>query len=136
MIIAYPYNEIDSLKRFKNLITVKQYGNDYFVLNKQPPSYEDKQTAQNAIKHAYNAAITKEYDIIILDEVCVSVYFKLISFEDLMPLLNDKPDEVELILTGRYCPQEWIDKADLVTEMVEVKHYYQQGVLARRGFES
>ena len=45
-------------------------------------------------------------------------------------------DGVELILTGRYCPQEWIDKADLVTEMIEVKHYYTRGVTARRGFES
>jgi cob(I)alamin adenosyltransferase len=80
--------------------------------------------------------LSGDYDIVILDEVCVCTYFGLLTPEDLLPLLDDKPDDIELILTGRYCPQEWLYRADLVTEMTEVKHYYRQGVLARKGFES
>ena len=77
-----------------------------------------------------------KYDIVILDEVCVSTYFKLLKTEDIIPVLDAKPDSVELILTGRYCPGELIEKADLVTEMKEIKHYYTQGVKTRSGIES
>ncbi|MDP2038011.1 MAG: cob(I)yrinic acid a,c-diamide adenosyltransferase, partial [Ignavibacteria bacterium] len=66
----------------------------------------------------------------------VATYFGLITVDDILLLINEKPFDVELILTGRYCPKEIIDKADLVTEMKEVKHYYQKGILARRGIES
>lgn len=132
----YPYNEIVALKRFDDLITVEQYGNDEFVLRKQEPSSEDRQTAQKALERAHSAIISKEYDIVILDEASVSVYFGLFTADDLIPILAEKPDEVEVILTGRYCPKSWIEKADLVTEMKEIKHYYQKGILARRGFES
>ena len=76
------------------------------------------------------------YDLIILDEICVAIYFGLLKTEDVILLINVKPENVELILTGRYCPTELIDKADLVTEMKEVKHYYSQGVLSRKGIES
>ena len=78
----------------------------------------------------------KKYDLIILDEVCVSIYFGLIEKNDVLPFFENKPDNVELILTGRYCPEEFIEKADLVTEMKEVKHYYHDGVKSRRGIES
>ncbi len=132
----YPYNEISALKRYEDLITLKQYGDDDFVLKKQPPSEKDKATIKQALAFAHEAMLSKSYDIIILDEVCVASYFKLLTPGDLLPLLNKKPDNVELILTGRYCPREWLDKADLVTEMTEVKHYYTQGVMARKGFES
>jgi len=132
----HPYGEIESLKYLEQWITVEQYGNDQFVFQKQPPSDQDRASARKALDRAHQAMLSKEYDIVIMDEVCVCVYFKLLVVNDLLPLLDEKPDEVELILTGRYCPPEWIDRADLVTEMQEVKHYYQQGVLARKGFES
>ena len=132
----YPYNEIKALKRFDELITVEQYGNDEFVLNNRPPSKEEKKTVQKGLKRAYVAIVKREYDIVVLDEACVSAYFGLFSAEDVIPLLTEKPDDVEVILTGRYCPESWIEKADLVTEMKEIKHYYKKGILARRGFES
>ena len=80
--------------------------------------------------------LSGQYDIIILDEICVTIYFKLLNVNDVLTFIEDKPDNVELILTGRYCPPEWIEKADLVSEIKEVKHYYQKGILARKGFES
>ena len=71
-----------------------------------------------------------------MDEVCVAIYFTLLKTKDVLVLLEEKPGPVEVILTGRYCPPELIEKADLVTEMKEIKHYYQKGVAARNGIES
>lgn len=76
------------------------------------------------------------YDIIILDEALVSVYFKLLTVEQLIDFINNKPSNVELILTGRYCPEPLIDMADLVTEMKEIKHYFTKGITSRKGIES
>ena len=132
----YAYGEIACLKSLHEWITVEQYGNDSFVLQKQPPSEDDIKTARKALDRARQVILSRQYDIVILDEICVAEYFGLLKAGDLLPLLDEKPDEVELILTGRYCPEEWIGKADLVTEMKEVKHYYNENVLARRGFES
>jgi len=132
----YPYGEVSSLERLSEWITVEQYGNDDFVFSKQSPSDQDRRTAHQALKRAREVMLSKQYDIVILDEICVTVYFNLLTAEEVLPLLDEKPDEVELILTGRYCPEEWIARADLVTEMQEIKHYYQRGVLARQGFES
>lgn len=80
--------------------------------------------------------LSGDYDIIILDEVIVAIYFKLFETKDIVEFIKSKPENVELILTGRYCPEELIDLADLVTEMQEIKHYYQKGITSRRGIES
>ena len=77
-----------------------------------------------------------EYYLIILDKAIVAIYFKLIKTEELIEIIKLKPEKVELILTGRYCPDELIELADLVTEMKEVKHYYQKGIKSRKGIES
>ncbi len=132
----FPYGEIKALTSLAQWITVEQYGNDAFVFRKEPPQEEDCKTARQGLKRAHEVMLSGEYDIVILDEVCVAVYFGLLIIDDVLPLLGDKPNEVELILTGRYCPPEFIERADLVTDMMEVKHYYRQGILARKGFES
>lgn len=132
----FPYGEIKGLEPLREFITVEQFGNDEFVLRRQLPSEEDRQKALNAIERARRAMLDGKYDIVVLDEVCVTFYFKLLDVSDVMPLLDEKPEGVELILTGRYCPQELIDKADLVSEMREVKHYYMQGITSRKGIES
>ncbi|NBD39317.1 MAG: cob(I)yrinic acid a,c-diamide adenosyltransferase, partial [Verrucomicrobia bacterium] len=77
-----------------------------------------------------------DYDLVILDEADMAVWFKLIPVEELTGLIDRKPAHVELIFTGRRADDQLIERADLVTEMREVKHYYQQGVLARKGIES
>ena len=79
--------------------------------------------------------LSRRYALVIFDEICVAIYFGLLSVQDVLTLIDEKPAPVELVLTGRYCPEEVIAGADLVTEMREVKHYYQQGVLARKGFD-
>ena len=132
----HPYGELPILTKLGDFITVERFGNDAFVFRKEPPSPGDLATARAGLTHARETIQSGEYDIVILDEICVTTYFKLLTPEDVIPLLKEKPDGVELILTGRYCPESWLELADLVTEMKEIKHYYQVGIIAREGFES
>jgi cob(I)alamin adenosyltransferase len=91
--------------------------------------------AQDGFDLAKRAITGEAYDIIILDEIIVAVDYGLIPLSDLLRLLDSKPNGVELILTGRNARPEIFEKADLVTEMVEQKHYYRNGVSAREGVE-
>lgn len=132
----YPYSELKALKHFQEYITIKQFCGDDFVYKKELPSEDEKNKAISAL-HKVKVEFSKDnYDIIVLDEIIVSIYFKLIELQDVIDIIKSKPANKELILTGRYCPQEIIDLADLVTEMKEVKHYYQKGITSRKGFES
>lgn len=132
----FPYGELAALKYLSEWITIVQYGNDAFVLKRQLPSQSDKKAAHDAIECAINAMLKKEFDIIVLDEICITFYFKLLEIPDVLSLIGKKPPATELILTGRYCPPEIMERADLVTEMNEVKHYYQKGIISRKGIES
>ena len=132
----FPYGELKSLQLLSQWIELEQFGNDRFVFHKQVPNKNDLQAAKCGFQHARDAILSEKYDLVILDEVCVAIYYSLLKMEDILSLVDEKPEMVELILTGRYCPTEWIDKADLVSEMLEIKHYYNKGILARKGFES
>jgi len=132
----YPYSELISLKNLSQWITIEQFGGDDFIYKKELPAREELDKAEQGLQNAKEKMLNGEYDIIILDEAIVAIYFKLIETNDLIGIIKAKPKNVELILTGRYCPEELIDLADLVTEMKEVKHYYQKGVTSRRGIES
>ena len=132
----YPYSELNSLQHLSDLITIEQKGGDEFVYKKELPSEEEKANAGNALKRAEELMLSGSYDIVILDEILVAVYFKLLETEDIVSFIKKKPESVELILTGRYAPEEIIELADLVTEMKEIKHYYSKGVISRKGIES
>ena len=132
----YPYSELNSLKNLSGWITIEQSCKDDFVLKRETPPKEEIEKAKQALSTASEKMLSGIFDLIILDEVCVAIHFGLLKVEDVLPVLDSKPENVELILTGRYCPQPLIDRADLVTEMKEVKHYYQNGILARKGIES
>jgi cob(I)alamin adenosyltransferase len=79
--------------------------------------------------------LSGKYDLVILDEITIAEYFGLITTDDIIDLIDSKPEHVELVLTGRKTSQKIIDMADLVTEMREIKHYYNEGVPARKGIE-
>jgi len=132
----YPYNELNSLKYLSEWITIEQFGGDDFVYKKELPGKDELEKASNGLQTARNKMLSGEYDLIILDEAIVAIYFKLIETKELIEFIKAKPENVELILTGRYCPEELIELADLVTEMKEVKHYYQKGITSRKGIES
>jgi cob(I)alamin adenosyltransferase len=132
----YPYNELISLKHLSEWIDIEQFGGDAFVYKKELPGENELAKAKTGLQTAKEKMLSGKYDLVILDEAIVAIYFKLILTEELIDFIKLKPKNVELILTGRYCPDELIELADLVTEMKEVKHYYQKGIKSRRGIES
>ncbi|MFW6138831.1 MAG: cob(I)yrinic acid a,c-diamide adenosyltransferase [Spirochaetota bacterium] len=127
------YSELDSLKRFEDLITVRQYGKKGFVKNH--PAARDKHLALQGLEEAKQAVISGNYDMVVLDEANVAVHMGLFPVEKLLEIIDQKPRHVELIITGRNAHNQLIARADLVTEMKEVKHYFHNGVKARRGIE-
>jgi len=132
----YPYNELNSLKYLKEWITIEQFAGDDFVYRKELPNKVELDKARRGLEMAKVKMLSGKYDLIILDEILVSIHFGLFTDEEVMVFIKMKPESVELILTGRYCPDKILDAADLVTEMKMVKHYYQNGILARKGIES
>jgi cob(I)alamin adenosyltransferase len=129
------YAELKSAEMCKPYITIEQYGKDTFIHVQNPPLEEDVKMAVDGLEKAKKAMYSGEYDIIIFDEINTANYFHLITTEEMLEIIRTRPENVEVIFTGRYAPREVIDAADLVTEMVEVKHYYEKGVPARDGIE-
>ncbi|MDI6728193.1 MAG: cob(I)yrinic acid a,c-diamide adenosyltransferase [Thermodesulfovibrionales bacterium] len=126
-------SEHKALDRFKDLITVKQYGTGFLKGGK--PTKTEIDAAQKGFEEVKSIISSKIYDMVILDEINVAVHHKLLNIEDIMNMLNSKPSNMEVVLTGRYADEKIIEMADLVTEMKEIKHYYKKGVKARRGIE-
>ena len=122
-----------SLKRFHDLITVKRYGSKKFITGK--PSKRDIEIAQKGLREASAAIASGKYDVVILDEANDAAAIGLISIENLITLIDSKPYAVELVITGRNAHKNIIRRANLVTEMREVKHYYRNGIKARKGIE-
>ena len=127
------YNENVAIVRHLKNITVKQYGLGCFIVN--TPTDDDIKAAGKGLDEMRKIIQKGKYDVVILDEVNIALYYKLIDIIDLLEIIKNRPEHVELVLTGRYAPQELIDKADLVTEMKEIKHYYRKGIEARNGIE-
>ena len=130
---SYPYGEQITMAKLPD-ITVTRFGSLEFV-DPDNITMENKQEGQKALKACQSAINSGKYDLVILDEVNVAVAWGLVSLDSVITLIQQKPENVEIILTGRYAPPEIIALGDLVTEMIEIKHPYQQGIPARRGFE-
>jgi len=128
------YGELESSKKLSPHLTMIQSGRETFV-SRTNPDPVDIRWAQDGFDLAKKAMADEVYDMVILDEINVAVDYGLIPLSDLLRLLDTKPKGVELILTGRNARPEILEKADLVTEMVEQKHYYRNGVSAREGVE-
>jgi cob(I)alamin adenosyltransferase len=127
------YGELDAVKHVPGFDTV-QFGRDTFV-EKGNPSTEDIELARKGFEKAREALGSGQYDMIILDELNVAVDYGLISLDDVLRLIEQRPPHVELILTGRYAHEKIKAAAQTVTEMVEVKHHFVVGVQAREGIE-
>ena len=126
------YGEIETAKKLAPSLTIKQMGRGCLLEHPEP---EDIACAQEAMDLAGEVLRGGDYDIVILDEINVAVALGLVTTEAVMKLLDERPSHVEVVLTGRDAAPEIIQRADLVTEMVEIKHYYGQGVHARVGIE-
>lgn len=128
--------EIHAAEKLSDLMIFEQYGSDGFVKDKNSASFrEHLVTTVKGIARAEELLKEKRYSIIVLDEILTLPQFGLLPENKIMELIEMKPAEVELILTGRGATPELIRRADLVTEMREIKHYYSSGVIARKGIE-
>jgi cob(I)alamin adenosyltransferase len=130
------YGEFFSAGMLGGLVDVEQFGSPNCIRLKDDPDPKDVALAAAGLERSREALMGGEYRIVILDEVIMAVYFKLITEADLLGLIDARPDDVELICTGRRAPQSLLDRADLVTEMREIKHPYNTEKLkARDGIE-
>lgn len=129
----YEYGEFNTLPKLPNIEIFKS-GFRQFTdpLNIKP---EEKEQAKSALAAARKAILSGSYDLVVLDEVNVALEYNLIELDEVVKLIEDKPPRVELILTGRYADNGLIEMADLVTEMVKVKHPFDKGIKARKGIE-
>jgi len=127
------YSEIKALERFSDLITVKQYGLGRFIKNS--PSDKDRAILQKGISEIKAVMTSGDVAVVILDEINVALKLGLVKIKTLLNLMDLRPSHVELVLTGRGADPAILEKADLITEMTCVRHYFAKGVPARKGIE-
>jgi cob(I)alamin adenosyltransferase len=128
------YSELEALERFDDLITVKQFGRDCFI--RREPEQADIDAARAGLEEVRELlAGEAPPDVLILDEANIATFYDLFGVDELLEVIEARPEGVEVIVTGRKADPRLIEKADLVTEMKEVRHYYAKGVEARDGIE-
>lgn len=126
------YSELKAATMLDNL-TIKQYGRDCFIFN--GPTEDDIKKAKAGLEEVKKVLWEGLFDVVVLDEINIAFYYQLFYVNDVIEILKSRKPSVEVIITGRNAPEEMIEYADLVTEMKEIKHYYQKGVQARMGIE-
>ena len=130
------YSEVYAIREFLPGVTIEQYGvESSCFIRKGEANVAHVEAAHAGYKKAMTVLVSGEYDLVILDEINVTVYFELLNEKDALAMIDSRPHGVELVLTGRYATDQVMARADLVTEMREVKHYFDQGVAARIGIE-
>jgi cob(I)alamin adenosyltransferase len=127
------YSEVSALERFPERITCRQYGSGCRLNGNASAS--GSRLARYGLEEVRWVTAGGRYRLVILDEINIAVSFGLLTVADLLELIDIRPQHVELVFTGRYAHPQLIERADLCTDMREVKHYYQNGVLARKGIE-
>jgi len=132
------YGELISFSQLcpglKDSVKIVQAGLDRIVYSTNI-SEEDKKQAQQGWETAKNAIINDEYQLIILDEANIALDLELININEMLEVLKNKPENMEIVLTGRNAKKEIIDIAHLVSEIMPIKHYWDKGVTARKGIE-
>lgn len=126
------YSELESVKYLPNL-AIEQFGRDCFIYRK--PQEEDIELARSGLNKCREILKEGEYDLVVLDELNIAIYYNLFTVDEVIKVLDERAEHVEVIITGRYADEKIIEIADLVTEMKEIKHYYNKGVEARKGIE-
>ncbi len=114
-------------------IDLELLGRDCFI--ERAPVQADIDAARSGLARIRQVIASEKYNLIVLDELSIALYYKLFPVEEVVNLLDHLPPNLELVITGRYAPPELIERADLVTEMKEVKHYFTKGIEAREGIE-
>ncbi len=133
---SWHYGEMDGIKALEPDVIMEQMGRGFYkILDDNLPEEEHKKAARAALKHARDVMNSGDYQLVILDELNNAVDLDLLQIEDVIALLKEKPGKLNVIITGRNAKPELIEIADLVTEMKEIKHPFQQGIKARKGID-
>lgn len=132
---GHNYGEIKAARFLKPYLTIEKYGRKRFFHSRGEIDESDVKLARRGLEKIKEAVFSGDYGIVVLDEVLTALHFGLIGKEEILELIRSKPQNVELVLTGRFAPDELIRESDLVTEMKEIKHYYSKGITARKGIE-
>ena len=130
------YNEVKVIHERFPEIKIELFGNEGLCINGRDLTDLDKKTAREGFDRSMAAMKSGEYDIVILDEICIAVHTGALSEDDAMRFVSERPENVDLVFTGRDATEKTIEAADLVTDMREVKHYYNAGVESRRGIDN
>ncbi len=130
-----PSSELEILTNRLPNVTCVQYGLGRFLPPGKDPSRADIEAADKGLNELREAMLTSNYNIVVADEINVAIKMGLLTMEQVCKLIDGKPESVELVLTGRDAPTEIIEKADLVTEMRNIKHYFDKNIGARKGIE-
>lgn len=133
---AWHYAELDSSQRLAPDFEIIPMGIGFYkILDDKHTEEEHRAAAERALAFVREKMDSNEYDMLILDEITGMLAAGLLPLASVLQLLDTKPPALSLVLTGRAASQELIERADLVTEMREVKHPYQKGVLAQKGID-
>ncbi|BAF58252.1 MAG: cob(I)yrinic acid a,c-diamide adenosyltransferase [Pelotomaculum sp.] len=132
---GWKYGELKAAEKLAPGFEIRQMGEGFIKGENDSALDEHRHAAQQALKAAGEEILSGKYDLIILDEILYALHFGLVSLDDVLALLAQKPEGLHLVLTGRNAPPEIIERADLVTEMREVKHHFTSGVPAQKGIE-
>lgn len=127
------YSELKAMEYLPGL-QIEQFGDVEFLHGK--PTEKDFEMAQRGLKRMDEIITRGEHDVVVFDEINTTLFFGLLKVEQVLEVLKKKPETMEVILTGRYAPEEIIEFANLVTEMKDIKHYFNEGVMARTGIEN
>jgi cob(I)alamin adenosyltransferase len=127
--------ELEAARKFAAFIRVERFGRKGFIRVTDGIDDEDVDRARQGLQACLEAMLSGDFRIIVLDEVNTAVHFKILTEQEVLDFLTKKPGDVEVVLTGRFASAAILDKADLVTEMKSLKHYFDRGVKAREGIE-
>ncbi len=132
----WEYGELKGVERLGPDVEIRPMGVGCFGKpGDETPREDHEKAAAEAMRAAREAIQSGDYDVVILDEINIAVHYKLIDIKELMKLIDNRPRQIDLVLTGRYADHRVIKAADLVTNMQEVKHPYQKGMLSRKGID-
>ena len=130
------YGELEGAKMLKGLLEICPLGRGFMKLDKEKePAPQDIQLARDTFNSAREKILSGEYDIVVLDEFTYMVQYGLLAVEEILSLMDEKPEGLHLVITGRNAHPRLIEKADLVSEIEEVKHPLRSGVKAQKGVE-
>ena len=132
---SWHYGELDAVKAFGGNWVMKQMGRGFVKVGTEKPDPEDVRMVEEAWGEAVKAMQSGEWDLLVLDEINYAISYGMLDPAKVVEALQSKPEQVHVILTGRNAHPTIVEIADTVTEMRQVKHAYEKGVMAQRGIE-